>query len=149
MIYVPTDAHSESESESELKNECEPSLSYQSAAAARSFCNCCSFADKSTTARQSETLGKKESRHSSHTCVCVWWGGMGRGGNSLAVIRARATFPLGKCTAAAPAASLVQIGVDSVDQNLHFERYLLRIRIPKLDCGLRTAIRSVANVDPR
>lgn len=74
------------------------------------------------------------------------WVGMG---NSHSVIRARATFPLGKCTAAAPAASLVQIGVDSVDQNLHFERYLLRIRIPKLDCGLRTAIRSVANVDPR
>lgn len=80
--------------------------------------------------------------------MCVS-GGMGRGGNSLAVIRARATFPLGKCTAAAPAASLVQIGVDRVDQNLHFERYLLRIRIPKLDCGLRAAIRSVANVDPR
>lgn len=148
MIYVPTDAHSESESESELKNECEPSLSYQSTAAARSFCNCCSFADKRATARQSETLGKKESRHSSHTCVCVGWDGQGRQ-LSLAVIRARATFPLGKCTAAAPAASLVQIGVDSVDQNLHFERYLLRIRIPKLDCGLRTAFRSVANVDPR
>lgn len=147
MIYVPTDAHSESESELKNKPQCEPSLSYQSTAAARSFCNCCSFADKSTTARQSETLGKKESRHSSHTCAV--WGGMGRGGNSHSVIRARATFPLGKCTAAAPAASLVQIGVDSVDQNLHFERYLLRIRIPKLDGGLRTAIRSVANVDPR
>lgn len=82
------------------------------------------------------------------TRVCAGWDGQGRQ-LSLAVIRARATFPLGKCTAAAPAASLVQIGVDSVDQNLHFERYLLRIRIPKLDCGLRTAIRSVANVDPR
>lgn len=143
MIYVPTVAHSESESELKNEPQCEPSLSYQSTAAARSFCNCCSFADKRAKARQSETLGKKESRHSSHTCVC------GVGWATLSVIRARATFPLGKCTAAAPAASLVQIGVDSVDQNLHFERYLLRIRIPKLDCGLRTAFRSVANVDPR
>lgn len=139
MIYVPTDAHSESEteSESELKNECEPSLSYQSTAAARSFCNCCSFTLQIREPQPDRAKLWERKRAGTHrTRVC---GGMGRGGSSLAVIRARATFPLGKCTAAAPAASLVQIGVDSVDQNLHFERYLLRIRIPKLDCGLRFA----------
>lgn len=68
------------------------------------------------------------------------------------MIRARATFPLGKCTAAAPAASLVQIGVDSVDQTTEREKSTFRalfITDSDTQTGLRTAIRSVVNLDSR
>lgn len=65
MIYVP---------KPNLRTgEPEPSLSYQSAAAARSFC--CSLTDK---------LKRREGERETHVCV----------------IRARATFPLGHRTAA-------------------------------------------------